>query len=720
MLPILSIDVSREQDVVAARQRARQIAGLLGFEQQDQVRIATAVSEIARNAFRYAKGGTVAFALEGRTPPQLLRIRVTDRGPGIPHLDDVLGGRFRSESGMGLGIVGTRRLMDRFDIETRVGEGTTVILGKLVPPKVAVVGPSELRRVTERLAAERPGGLLEELQAQNRELLASLDDLRRRQDELERLNHELEDTNRGVVALYAELDEKADHLRRADEMKSRFLSNMSHEFRTPLNSMLALTQLLCDRVDGDLTPDQETQVLLIRKAAQDLSELVNDLLDLAKVEAGKIAVRAGSFDVSNLFGALRGMLRPLLVTDAVRLVFDEPVDIPPLQTDEAKVSQILRNFISNALKFTERGEVRVKARFQPEDGRVVFSVSDTGIGIAPEDQDRIFLEFTQLESPLQRRVKGTGLGLPLSRKLAELLGGQLDVVSAPGVGSTFSASIPAVYQGLAGDEPGNLSDGWTPDLSREQVLVVEDAPEALLVYDRFLRGTRWQVLPARSLREARQALAQVTPAAIILDIVLRGEDTWRLLAQLKENEATRRLPVIVVSTIDDQRKGLALGADEYALKPVERQWLLERLERLTSSRRAVLRALLIDDDAQARYTLRRYLEDHAWQVVEAASGAEGLRLARAERPGVVFLDLVMPGLDGAKVLAALRAEPITRDVPVIISTSRSLERADVESLTRLGATMLPKALLAGQDAPVRVHEALVRAGVAPAQSESAG
>jgi signal transduction histidine kinase len=172
-----------------------------------------------------------------------------------------------------------------------------VTFGKLLPPRVPVVGAPELRRVTERLAADRPGGLLDELQAQNRELLASLDQLRRRQEELERLNRELEDTNRGVVALYAELDERADHLRRADEMKSRFLSNMSHEFRTPLNSMLALTQLLCDRVDGDLTPEQETQVLLIRKAAQDLSELVNDLLDLAKVEAGKIVVRPAEFEV---------------------------------------------------------------------------------------------------------------------------------------------------------------------------------------------------------------------------------------------------------------------------------------------------------------------------------------------------------------------------------------------------------------------------------------
>jgi signal transduction histidine kinase/CheY-like chemotaxis protein len=711
MVPILSVDIGLEQDVVLARQRARQVAALLGFDQQDQVRIATAVSEIARNAFRYAREGNVSFMLEGRTAPQLLCIVIADRGPGIPHIDEVLSGRFRSDTGMGLGIIGSRRLMDRFEIETRPGRGTTVTLGRLLPAREPVVGPDALRRISDRLLADRPGGLIEELQAQNREVLRSLDELRKRQEELERLNHELEDTNRGVVALYAELDERADHLRRADEMKSRFLSNMSHEFRTPLNSMLALTQLLCDRTDGDLTTEQETQVRLIRKAAQDLSELVNDLLDLAKVEAGKIVVRPTNFEVASLFGALRGMLRPLLVSNAVRLVFDEPADLPPLETDEAKVSQILRNFISNALKFTERGEVRVRAHYEPADGVVVFTVSDTGIGIALEDQDRIFLEFTQLETPLHSRVRGTGLGLPLSRRLAELLGGSLHVVSAPGAGSTFSARIPLVYPGREAEAAVSAVE-WALDPSREPLLVVEDSPEALLVYDRFLRGTRWQIVGARSVREARDVLARLTPAAIVLDIVLRGEDTWRLLAELKREDATRGIPVIVVSTVDDQRKGLALGAEAYAVKPIEREWLIGRLDALTQPQQSK-RVLLIDDDEQSRYVLRRHVARPAWQFTEAGDGVEGLRAARAEHPDLVFLDLVMPGLDGARVLAELRADPATRGIPVIVATSRALDRTDLDILARMGATVLRKSDLAGQDAPLRMHDALVRAGVLP-------
>jgi len=254
-LRVLTVALRFEDDVVLARQRARQIARLFGFEAQDQTRIATAVSEIARNAFRYAGGGKVEFGVEGRTAPQLFEIVVSDQGPGIARLSDILEGRYRSSTGMGLSIVGARRLMDQFEIAATSGQGTRIVLRKLLPPSSPVVGPAGATALGEELAREVPRGPLEEIQRQNQELIQALDELRRRQEELEHLNRELEDTNRGVVALYAELDEKADHLRRADELKSRFLSNMSHEFRTPLNSIMALSHLLLDRVDGPLTAE---------------------------------------------------------------------------------------------------------------------------------------------------------------------------------------------------------------------------------------------------------------------------------------------------------------------------------------------------------------------------------------------------------------------------------------------------------------------------------
>jgi signal transduction histidine kinase/DNA-binding response OmpR family regulator len=710
---ILSLRVAVEDDIVVARQRARQLAALLGFDSQEQVRIATAVSEIARNAFRYAKGGRLSFAIEGRVAPQVLQITLADRGPGIARVNDVLTGAYKSPTGMGLGISGSRRLMDRFHIETAAGHGTTVTMGKLLPIAAPLVTTARVAEITSHLAAERAHSMVDEIQQQNRELLATLDQLRRRQDDLLRLNSELEDTNRGVVALYAELDEKADHLRRADEMKSKFLSNMSHEFRTPLNSMLALTRLLLERTDGDLTSEQEIQVRLVQRSAEDLSEIVNDLLDLAKVEAGKIVVHPTEFEVRDLFGALRGMLRPLLVGDSVTLVFEAPQGVPTLHTDEAKVSQVLRNFISNALKFTEHGEVRVRSSYSPIDRTVRFEVSDTGIGIAPDDQERIFLEFTQVDSPAQRKVRGTGLGLPLSRRLAELLGGELGVTSAVGAGSTFFAVIPAFYAGQVApaiapsldDVEYRLEAGVLP------VLVIEDSPDAQLVYSRMLRGSRFQMLEATSLAAARQWLKRVTPAAIVLDIVMQGEDSWKFLSELKGNDLTSSIPVVVISAVEDQRKGLALGADDYAVKPVERDWLLTRLRELTTPPGAAS-ALLIDDDPGIRYVLRRLLLAESFAVFEARDGIAGLRTAAAERPAVIFLDLVMPSMPGREVLSALKGSAATRDIPVIIATSRILSPEEKASLSRDAAAILPKDLLAGEQAAAHIREVLCRAGVA--------
>ena len=440
--PILTTEIRNEHDIVLARRRARQIAGLLGFDAQEQTRIATAVSEIARNAHQYAGGGKVAFELEPQ-PPALV-VRIHDRGPGISRLADVLDGRYRSSTGLGLGIVGARRLTDRFEICSAPDTGTSILLGKLLPPGAGPVAAETASRLSRDLTLLAPPDALTEMRDQNQELLRALEEIRERQTEVERLNQELADTNRGVLALYAELDEKAGDLARASELKSRFLSNISHELRTPLNAILNITGLLVDRVDGPLTEEQERQVRFVRGAASTLAEMVNDLLDLARIEAGRSVVRPTTFTATDLCAALRGMFRAVAPSSRVALVVEDPAGLPPLTTDEGKLSQILRNFIANAIKFTEQGEIRVTASAAGDD-RVTFSVTDTGIGIAPHDQERIFEEFSQLESALQRKATGAGLGLPLSRKLAELLGGQVALVSAPGVGSTFSITIPVRY-----------------------------------------------------------------------------------------------------------------------------------------------------------------------------------------------------------------------------------------------------------------------------------
>ena len=540
---IVTVPIETENDVVIVRQRARRIAELLGFERQDQTRIATAVSEIARNAFAYARGGRAEFVIEPDEPQQLFRIRIGDKGAGIADLQSILDGQYRSKSGMGLGLVGARRLMDHFKIDTAPGKGTTVELEQRIPRRAGRITQSKVADVAAALKSDKTSDALEALRDQNRELLQSLDEIRRRDEESKQLNQELGDTNRGVVALYAELDERAEQLRKASELKSRFLSHMSHEFRTPLNSVLALSRLLLDRIDGELTPEQERQIGYIRRSAEGLLELVNDLLDLSKVEAGKIDVKPTRFTVSSLLGAMRGALRPLLTSPAVELIFDAADDIPELQTDEAKVAQILRNLISNALKFTEKGEVRVTVRYQPTAGMVMFAVRDTGIGIAPADQGRIFEEFAQVDSALQKKVKGTGLGLPLSRSLAELIGGAITVESVLGQGSVFTLTIPASFGEVAAEPAAH-------DESRKRVLIIDDDETFRYVMKQILRNEpRYEVIEAvdgaDGLRQARSG----SPDVIVLDLQMPNVDGFTVLQELNADQRTSVIPIVVSTSL---------------------------------------------------------------------------------------------------------------------------------------------------------------------------
>lgn len=683
---LTSVSIRGEHDVVLARQRARQVAELLGFDAQDQVRVATAVSEIARNVFRYAGRGKVDFTIIPGKHPRF-EVRVVDQGPGIANLQAILDGRYVSQTGMGMGILGARRLMEEFRIESAPGKGTSVWLGKPLPPGERREVVKIAATIAEELARQAPQDPLSEMQRQNQELLSTLDEVNRQRLELAQLNRELEDTNRGVVALYAELDERADYLRRVSEVKTQFLSNMTHEFRTPLNSILSLSRLLLDRVDGPLAPEQERQVLYIQKGAQDLSGIVDDLLDLAKIESGKVAVRPDEFQVEDLFGALRGMLRPLIEHNtSISLLFETPKDLPFLRTDQSKVSQILRNLISNALKFTVAGEVRVYAQLESPH-RILFSVADSGIGISLADQDRIFEEFTQVEGPHQVGKRGTGLGLPLSRKLAELLGGTLTVQSQLGEGSTFTLSIPTAYGGPA---EGILLEKppIAVDPKRLPVLVVEDNREAQFIYERFLHQGRFQPICVSTLAEARLALGQVRPVAILLDVLLEHESSWTFLADLKTREATRHIPVFVITMVENQSKAMSLGASAFCLKPINREWLLKQLDQFVPE--PSLTALVADDDEATRYVVSGILAEQNVRSIEAADGGQALSMVREQQPNLLILDLKMPVLDGFQVLSRIRADPELRHLPVLVHTAKPLSEHQIKRIHKHGAGILTK------------------------------
>lgn len=662
-----------EQDVVRARQRARELAEALGLDNQDQIRLATATSEMARNAFRYARNGKVEFVVQIEEPRRL-EVVVTDSGPGIANLDEIFAGRYRSETGLGMGIIGTRRLMDGFDIESGPN-GTSVRLAKHAPRHGDHWTPRLLQDLQRALQRKVPQDPYTEIELQNQELLKTLQELRTRQEELEMLNRELEDTNRGVVALYAELDERADYLRRASDLKTRFLSNVSHEFRTPLNSIISLARMLQDRIDGELTTDQAKQVRYIESSARDLQEMVNDLLDLAKVEAGKVRMRPKRFEVHELFSALKGMLKPLLADNtSVDLIFEDTDGLAPLHTDEGKVSQILRNLISNAIKFTPSGTVTVSAREMPG-RRIEFSVEDTGIGIPREHHENIFREFSQVENPLQERHRGTGLGLPLCRNLALLLGGHIEVQSEPGRGSSFSLVVPAHYVGEAVRQD-YAAPPPAPEFHRAPVLYLDSDEESAQALESWLRDTEFQPILARSIAQADAWVARHVPIAVVMNIDMDNDASREFLDRLHETCAN--VPVIVTG---ESNKAMQCGAKAFLSRPLERDALIGELRGITLTS-GVKRVLVVDDNEVSRYILRELLCQPWLRIEEASNGQEALALLSEGLPDALILDLLMPDVSGFEVLRELRARPETAELPVLIYTSKPLtdeERTQLES-----------------------------------------
>jgi signal transduction histidine kinase len=597
-LPIVNLALRNEADVVLVRQRARLISELLGFSPVDQTRIATAVSEIARNAVQHGGGGRIHYAISGDRPRHL-RITVEDRGRGFAELPMSPDGENKGRSG-GVGIELSRRLMDYFEVRPGTQGGTVAEMGRALAAQRQGIGEAEVRDLVDELLRRPPESLMEELYQQQQELLGVLENLVAQQETLRQMNAELEetnrgvmalytqvtqeldDTNRGVLALYAQLDDQTRELQRVNTLKDRFLSHLSHEFRTPLNSTLALSRLLLDRVDGSLSTEQERQVGFIQESAGELLGMVNDLLDLAKIEAGRLDLNCESFLVDELFSALRGTFRPLATEAGVDLEFAEvPPDVTELRTDQQKVAQVLRNFISNALKFTEVGRVSVGVS-APDPETVVFEVADTGIGIPAEDLDRIFEEFEQVAGSRQREVQGTGLGLSLSLRLAKLLGGTIDAESALGIGSTFRLRVPValdtnrapIVEAMPSHgKPARALSGRLGRPSGESlefgsvveplVLVVDDDAASRYLVEHTLAPSGCRIVHASG-REALSRARELKPGAIFLHL---GTSGLELLRALKADPDVGDRPLIVYTSreLADEERRLLSG---FALRVV--------------------------------------------------------------------------------------------------------------------------------------------------------
>jgi signal transduction histidine kinase/DNA-binding response OmpR family regulator len=479
--------------------------------------------------------------------------------------------------------------------------------------------------------------------------------------------------------LFSEIGEKSRQLEVASRHKSQFLANMSHELRTPLNAIIGVTEMLLEDA-RDLKREDEVEPLdRVLRAARHLLALINDILDLSKIEAGRMELHLESFPLAPHIEDVVKTIEPLAAKNGNRLVVDCGVDVGTIHADQTRFRQALLNLASNANKFTENGTVTISALQQETGGRewVTVAVTDTGIGMNAEQMGRLFQEFSQADSSTTRKYGGTGLGLAISRHFCRMMGGDITVDSEPGKGSTFTIRVPRIVEmqraGLPEQRPAPaLVDAGAAQAPR--ILVVDDDATVRELVARHLERAGFAVTAAKGGREALRLARELRPAAMTLDIMMPDLDGWTVLAAMKGDPSLAAIPVVLMTIVEEKNRGYALGAADYLVKPVDRGKLVEALRNICGS--AAGRVLLIDDDDVVRRAVRLALEPLGWQVTEAENGLLALDSLSASRPDVIILDLMMPKMDGFEFLDELRARPDWRDIPVVVITAKDLTEAD--------------------------------------------
>jgi len=479
--------------------------------------------------------------------------------------------------------------------------------------------------------------------------------------------------------LYRQLERQSAALAVASQHKSEFLASMSHELRTPLNAIIGFSEVLLERMFGELNERQDDYLRDIWSSGKHLLELLNDILDLSKIEAGQMVLSRSKFAVRESLDYCLSMVRERALQQRVLLSLDVDPEIGLLDADRLRFRQVVLNLLSNAVKFTpEGGRVDVRAFVRGQD--LVVLVADTGVGVQAEDRERIFDSFQQ-GTHSSEQVEGTGLGLTLSKRILELHGGRIWVESEAGKGSTFGIALPAGSEEPAMEPAPQAGITLDPALGpRPTVVVVEDDRRSFDLLRVYLEAAGARVVSAGDGEEGLDTVRRLNPAGVVLDILLPGIDGWEVLAQLKADPGTAAIPVIVVSMLDERGRGFALGATEYLVKPVGKEQLLAALYRAAAMPEQKHMVVAIDDDPLAIELVRASLEPEGWTVLGAATGQEGLALIRERKPSAVLLDLLMPGMDGFEVVEALRADPDTKSVPVVILTSKSMTPQDKERL----------------------------------------
>jgi signal transduction histidine kinase/DNA-binding response OmpR family regulator len=543
--------------------------------------------------------------------------------------------------------------------------------------------------------------------------------LRHWRDELAQSHRHLVDLNRDldrkVMERTASFQRATEVAKQANKAKSAFLANMSHELRTPMNAILGYSEMLMEEAEDvghdDFIPDLQK----INQAGNHLLALINDVLDLAKIESGRMEAFGEDLDVGSLIDQVAGTTQPLMGKNNNQFTIERGEQLGTAHQDITKLRQSLLNMLSNAAKFTHEGTITLRAAREKADGVdwLIFSVSDTGIGIPADKLDHVFEEFSQADSSTTRDYGGTGLGLPISRRFCQLLGGDLTVRSNIGEGTTFTMRVPVLLPGVDAETLVEVTP-VTTDAELEAIratgagrtlLVIDDDPEARDIVERFLRKDGFEVVTAGSGEEGLRLAHKLKPVAITLDVMMPDMDGWSVLRALQADPVLREIPVVMLTVVDDKSKGYALGATNYLTKPVDRHQLHHALARYYNPDESCS-VLLVEDDKATREVMARTLEKSDWQVTEAGNGREALDRLAQEKPQLILLDLMMPVMDGFDFLLEMRANAEWEDIPVIVLTAKDLTEDDRRILSGRVKQIVEKGGSTHEQVVSLIHQAL--------------
>ena len=492
-------------------------------------------------------------------------------------------------------------------------------------------------------------------------------------------------------------------MRELDRLKSQFLANMSHELRTPLNSIIGFSRVIIKGIDGPVTDLQEQDLSAIYNSGQHLLRLINDILDLSKIDAGKMELAFDDVDIAELLESVIPTVSGLIKDKPIEIVQDIDSSIPIIRADAMRLRQVMINLLSNAAKFTDEGSITIAAKIRQNPNghtEIVVSVTDTGAGIAPEDRNKLFQPFSQVDASPTRKTGGTGLGLSISRRLVELHGGIIDVTSETGQGSTFYFTLPLPQ--TVDSQPKAVSEQ-----EERIVLAIDDDAQVIGLYERFLQPQGYKVVALSDPSQALERARQLNPFAITLDIMMPGKDGWSVLSELKNDPATRDIPVIVCSILEEDEKGFSLGASDYLVKPILEEDLLKSLSRLNGNG-DIHNVLVIDDSEEDLRLMEKILKQGHFTPILAKGGAQGWEMLLKQVSHAVILDLFMPDLDGFTILEKLRTDPHMKDIPVIVVTGADLTPEQQDQLSQFGQSLLHKASLNENELLSTVSKALNR------------